>query len=110
VQRELLGETAPLMIATVIAAITIALALEAWLGQIPVVTASGVMLAQSRDTGFAALVYLGLSPGFWSPPRQRLPPSAARWRSKCTSSGNAWPRVHARGAHSLPRRPRLPFA
>jgi putative ABC transport system permease protein len=54
--RALLVEMTPLMIAATIAAVSIARALEAWLAQVPVVAASGVTLAQFRDSGSAALL------------------------------------------------------
>jgi predicted permease len=54
--RELLIETTPLMIAACVAAVVMAVALEAWLGQIPVVAASGVELSNYRDSGLAALL------------------------------------------------------
>jgi predicted permease len=53
--QQLLAETAPLLFASAIAAVTIALLLAAWLGQIPVVAASGVTLTEFRASGFTAL-------------------------------------------------------
>lgn len=54
--RDLLVETAPLIIVATTAAAATALALEAWLGQVPVVAASGVTLSHYRDSGVAALL------------------------------------------------------
>lgn len=58
--RELLTETAPLMIVAGVAAVAIAFALETWLGLIPVVGASGVTLSQYRDSGAAALLLFAI--------------------------------------------------
>jgi putative ABC transport system permease protein len=54
--KELLFETAPLMLTATLAAAGIAFALEVWLGQVPIVASSGVTLSQYRDSGWAALL------------------------------------------------------
>jgi predicted permease len=59
--RELLTETGPLIIGASVVAVAIALALEAWLGQVPVVAASGVALAHYRDSGSTALMLCAIA-------------------------------------------------
>ena len=57
---QLLGETAPLVAASVVAAAAVAVALEAWLTRVPVVAASGVDMADARAASALALAVFAL--------------------------------------------------
>jgi predicted permease len=60
---ELLAETIPLVAISVAAALILARGLEAWLGQIPAISASGVALNEFRTTAWTSVVLIGLVAG-----------------------------------------------
>ena len=60
---ELLAETIPLVAISVAAALILARGLEAWLGQIPAISASGLALNEFRATAWISVALFGLLAG-----------------------------------------------
>jgi putative ABC transport system permease protein len=60
---ELVVESIPLITVSIVIAVVVALGLEAWLGHVPAISASGLALSEFRPTAWTAVAIFGLLGG-----------------------------------------------
>ncbi len=74
---QLLSETVPLVAISLVAAFILARGLEAWLGEVPAISASGLVLTEFRATAAIAVAVLGFVAGVVI----SIVPALMTWRS-----------------------------